>query len=157
MTRRRVTPRKLLIASVGVATLNYLGAAPTACGGTVVEEGKNTDGTGATAGAGGSGGAGGVPAAGGNVGNLMPPPSPTVANLMAPPIVTVTPPPFPTVANLMAPPLPTTVPPPFPTVANLMAPPPPPPVKDASSDVDAGNTKDGGKPVSTSPKDATID
>jgi hypothetical protein len=143
MTRRRITPRKLLVASVGVATLNYLGVAPTACGGTTIDETK--EGTGGTAGAGGGAGAAGGSGAGGKtppsptVANLMaPPPSPTVANLMAPP-------PFPTVANLMAPP-----PPPFPTVANLMAPPPPPPIVDAS--IDSGPKRDGG-----AAKDATSD
>jgi hypothetical protein len=147
MIRRRVTPRKLLIASVGVATLNYLGAAPTACGGTVIDDSKKTDEAGGAAGTGGNGGSAGTPVARGNGGAPMPPPSPTVANLMAPPSATVSPPPFPTVANLMAPPMPSVVPPPFPTVANLMAPPPPPPVKDAGND----------KPDSGAAKDATLD
>jgi hypothetical protein len=140
MTRRRITPRKLLVASVGVATLNYLGVAPTACGGTTIDETK--EGTGGNAGAGGSAGAAGSSGkSGGSGAGGKTPPSPTVANLMAPPpsptvANLMAPPPFPTVANLMAPP------PPFPTVANLMAPPPPPPIVDASTDT--GPKRDGG-------------
>jgi hypothetical protein len=132
MTRRRLSPRKLLVASVGVATLNYLGAAPTACGGKAVDE--------SPAATGGNGGQGGD----GSVGNLMPPPNPTVANLMAPP--------FPTVANLMPPP---------PGVGNLMPPapdpteppppPPPPPIKDAS--VDVGPPRDAAAPHIDAAKD----
>jgi len=146
MTRRRIAPRKLLIASVGVATLNYLGVAPAACGGTVTDEqGNGTGGTagagpGGAAGAGGKVGVGGKPSSAGandrdaSTGNLMPPPTPS------------TPPPFPTVANLMAPPPNPTVPPPFPTVANLMAPPPPPPrVVDAGADADDGGNGAGPK------------
>ncbi|HEX3593605.1 MAG TPA: hypothetical protein VHU80_00850 [Polyangiaceae bacterium] len=131
----------MLVASVGVATLNYLGAAPVACGGKTNDHGPD-----AAVGTGGSG-TGGVVGVGGNVGNLMPPPTATVANLMAPP-------PFPTVANLMAPP-------PIPsmtvTVANLLAPPPmptvTPPRLDASIDA-AAPAKDAGKSDGEAPKEA---
>ena len=95
MTRRRLSPRKLLVASVGVATLNYLGAAPTACGG------KADEGPTAT---GGNGGQGGSAGSDGSVGNLMPPPNPTVANLMPPPSPSVMPPPSTTVTNPFPPP-----------------------------------------------------
>jgi len=116
MQDRRVNPRKLLVASVGVATLNYLGTGATACSSKVVDSTAQ-----------GVGDAAPTP----TVANLMaPPPTPTVANLMAPP-------PTPTVANLMAPP-------PMPTVANLMAPPPLPDAgrRDANVPPEAGNAFD---------------
>jgi hypothetical protein len=130
MKRRHIAPRKLLVASVGVATLNYLGVAPTACGGEAIEHDKNTtDGSVATGGKTGSGGAVG---SGGK-----PPPSPTVANLMAPPGPTMTPPPFPTVANLMAP--------------------PPPTIVDASIDAPPVKRTDAGMTDGSSPKEASSD
>lgn len=81
MPPRRMNPRKLLVASVGVATLNYLGTAATACSSSV-EDGTPGDRT-------------KIKDAAldqfHQVGNLMafdggqPRPNPTVANLMAPP------------------------------------------------------------------------
>lgn len=92
MQERRVNPRKLLVASVGVATLNYLGTGATACSGKVVDSATQRVGD-----AGHDARPPTPPTA--TVANLLapPPPMPTVANLMAPP-------PMPTVANLMAPP-----------------------------------------------------
>lgn len=81
MPPRPMNSRKLLVASVGVATLNYLGTAATACSSSV-EDGTTGDRT-------------KLKDAGD--GNVFPDGAPTVANLVAPP-------PMPTVANLMAPP-----------------------------------------------------
>jgi hypothetical protein len=89
MPPRRLNPRKLLVASVGVATINYLGTAATACSSSV-EDGTPGDRT-RTKDAGLDARA---------IGNVFPDgahPPPVVANLVAPP-------PMPTVANLMAPP-----------------------------------------------------
>jgi hypothetical protein len=87
--RPRPNPRKLLVASVGVATLNYL---PAACAGATVANlvppGRKQD-------------------AGADAADARPessvPPSPTVANLVAPAPSSSTVPPSPTVANLVAP------------------------------------------------------
>jgi hypothetical protein len=80
MPRHRPNPRKLLVASIGVATLNYL---PTACTGTVANLMASPDiGT-------GGGGPGPARDSGADAADARPtgtaiPPSPTVANLLAP-------------------------------------------------------------------------
>ena len=86
MARRRPNPKKLLVASVGVATLNYL---PTACSSNSTSTVANLM-AGPPYSTGGGAGAGivdsGADAADAKHagGGTSIPPSPTVANLMAP-------------------------------------------------------------------------
>lgn len=76
MNRHRWNPRKLLIASAGVATVNY--ALASGCEGSNPLVANLVVAPGDTGGSGGSAGGAGRPPA-------LPPPGPTVANLVAPP------------------------------------------------------------------------
>lgn len=75
MTPKKLVARKLLVASIGVATVNYVG--PLACGGE-----KSTT---STFGDAGNDGNEGTPPTSGNLAANPPPPPPTSANLPAPP------------------------------------------------------------------------
>lgn len=82
MSVRRTNPRKLLIASVGVATINYLGSCSSKSGGPTVANlmvGPIPTSGVIDAGRDGAGEAGPAPT------NTVPMPPPTVANLVAAP------------------------------------------------------------------------
>lgn len=81
MSVRRTNPRKLLIASVGVATINYLGSCTSKSGGTVANLMAPPVPTGGVVDAGRDGAreAGPAPT------TTVPMPPPTVANLVAAP------------------------------------------------------------------------
>ncbi|HEX2730118.1 MAG TPA: hypothetical protein VHM70_00880 [Polyangiaceae bacterium] len=124
MAKRRLQPRKLLVASSGVATISYL---MSGCDAPRYSSVANlmapVSSTQQEAGVGNPPDAGGPPHPTGVIANLpappaMPVPSPVIANLPAPP----SPMPSPVIANLPAPPV---MPAPFPSpvIANLPAPP----------------------------------
>jgi hypothetical protein len=97
MAKRKLNPRKLLVASIGVATISYLGSGSVACSSDDDDERTRTKGDDKDAA--GAQETGTVPTSP-TVANLVVAPPPTVANLVVAPSPTAT------VANLVAPPRP---------------------------------------------------